>query len=253
MSRLGWKSITIFLLAFMLALLVTAPATLLSGVVERTSNGQVVLANAIGTFWQGSASPAIRRKDGNLLALDKLHWDVSVLSFFTGKIGMRLRWEGMEQEPPMLLVFSYGQVEARHAAIPLPAVVLGELSPLLQPAQLSGNILIKSDQITYSGNGIQGKAVADWTNAGSVLSAINPLGSYKVNITGSGRQLDVSLTTESGALLLEGSGSYVPELGLKFQATARASSERSDGLKELLNNFGPESATGVHTLNLMSK
>lgn len=253
MNRAGRRTLAIFLAAFILSLLATAPATLLSGVVESVSKGRVMLANANGTFWQGSATPAIRRKDGNLLALEKLHWDISVLPFFTGKISARLRWEGVEQEPPMVVVFSYGQLEARNAAIPLPAAVLGELSPLLQPAQLSGNILIKSEQLAYSSTGINGKVVADWMNAGSVLSAVSPLGSYQLSIAGNGKQLDVSLVTVSGALSLEGNGSYALETGLKFQATARASAERRDGLNELLSNFGPETAPGVHTLNLMSK
>jgi len=253
MRKIGWRTFSLFAAAFILALLATAPATLLSGVVESVSNGRLILANAGGTVWQGNATPAIRRKEGSLMALEKLHWDVSLLSFFTGKISVALRWAGIEQAQPMVVVFSAGQIEARNAVIPLPAAVLGELSPLLQPAQLSGNILITSEQFSYSGNGISGKAIADWMNAGSVLSAVNPLGSYQVSIAGRGRQLDVSLMTVSGALLLEGNGNYAPDTGLKFQATARSSSERSDGLKELLSNFGPESAPGVHTLNLMSK
>jgi general secretion pathway protein N len=253
MRQIGWRAITVFVAAFILALLATAPATLLSGVVEGASNGRITLANTSGTFWQGSATPAIRRKDGNFLALEKLHWDVGLLSIFTGKISTGWRWEGIEQAQPMVVVFSVGQIEARNAVIPLPAAVLGELSPLLQPVQLSGNILIKSDQFVYSGNGINGKAVADWINAGSVLSAVNPLGSYQVSMAGNGRQLDASLVTVSGALLLEGNGSYAPDMGLRFQATARASPERRDGLNELLSNFGPETAPGVHTLNLMSK
>ena len=195
MSRVNRRSIAFFLAAFIPALLVTAPATLLSRVVESASNGRVVLANASGTIWQGSATPAIRRKDENLFALGQMHWDVSLLSFFTGKISADLRWEGVEQEPPTAVVFSYGQIEVFHASFPLPAAVLGELSPLLQPVQLSGNILIKSDQFSYSGNGIHGKAVADWTNAGSVISAGYPLGNYQFSMAGNGRHLEVSLIT----------------------------------------------------------
>lgn len=253
MTRPGWKSVTLFVVAFMITLLATAPASVLSRVVERASNGQLLLANASGTIWQGSGTPAIRRQGGTLLVLEKLHWDISLLSIFTGKISARLRWEGVEQEQPMEMEFSYRQVEARGAVLPLPAAVLGELAPLLQPVQLSGNILIRSEQFTYSGNGIKGNAVADWTNAGSVLSAVNPLGNYQLSIAGNGRQLELSLTTVSGVLILEGKGSYAPDPGMKFQATARASGERKDSLGELLSNFGPETSPGVHTLSLMSR
>ena len=253
MSRPGGKTIAIFALAFVIAALATVPASVLSRVAERASNGRVLLANASGTFWQGSGTPALRRQGGNFLVLQKLHWDIAILPFFTGKMSARLRWEGVEQEQPMTVVFSYGQVEVHKAVIPVPAAVLGELVPLLQPVQLSGNILIKSDQFTHSSNGDFGNAAANWTNAGSVLSVVSPLGNYQLSVTGNGKQLDLSLITVSGALLLEGKGNYSPNLGLKFKATARASSERKDGLNELLSNFGPESAPGVHTLSLVNK
>lgn len=253
MRKIGWRAFTIFVFAFIISLLVTAPATLLSRVVESASKGRFLLANASGNFWQGSATPAIRRDSGNLLALEKLHWDIAVLPLFTGKINTRLRWESVEQVQPMTVILSYGQVEVRNAWVPLPASVLGDLTPMLQPAQLSGNILIKSDQFSYSANGINGSAAADWMNAGSVLSAVKPLGSYQLGISGNGQQLELSLKTIAGALVLEGNGSFAQNGGLKFQATARASAESKEGLNELLNNFGPESAPGVHRLNLMSK
>ena len=84
-----------------------------------------------------------------------------------------------------------------------------------------------------------------------MLSAVNPLGSYRINLTGAGERLDASLTTISGPLLLEGKGGFSRNQGLKFQATARAEENSKGSLDELLNNFGPESAPGVHTLNLM--
>jgi hypothetical protein len=151
----------------------------------------------------------------------------------------------------MVATFSFSQIEIRNAILPLQAGILGELSPLLQPVQLSGQMLIKSDEFNLSKSGFNGKAVADWTNAGSVFSSVNPLGSYRINLTGAGERLEVVLITTSGVLLLEGKGSFSPGQGLKFQATARAAPESKGSLDELLSNFGPESAPGVHSLNLM--
>ena len=98
---------------------------------------------------------------------------------------------------------------------------------------------------------MSGKAVAEWTNAGSILSSIKPLGQYRIDLAGAGSRLDFTLSTSSGVLLLDGKGSFAPEQGLRFNGTARAASEGKSGLDELLNNFGPESAPGGHTLNLM--
>lgn len=251
MKKIGWRAFALFAIAFIITLIVAAPATLLARLVEGSSNGQFALANASGTVWQGSATPVIRQRSGNFLALEKLHWDIALLPLFTGKIITRMRWDNVEQGLPMVATVSLDQIELRNAVIPLQAVVLGELSPMLQPVQLSGKIQIKSDQFTFSKSGINGNAIADWTNAGSVLSSVNPLGSYRINLAGAGGQLDVTLMTTSGVLLLEGKGNFTRNQGLKFQATARATADSKGSLDELLRNFGPESAPGVHSINLM--
>lgn len=251
MKKIGWRAFVLFAIAFIITLIVTAPATLLARTVEAGSNGKFALANASGTVWHGSATPAIRQHTGNLVALEKLHWDVDWLPLFTGKIITRLRWENVEQALPMVATISFNQIELRNAILPLQAALLGELTPMLQPVQLSGKMQIKSDLFTFSKSGINGSAIADWTNAGSVLSTVNPLGSYRINLAGAGERLDVTLITTSGALLLEGKGSFTQNQGLKFQATARATAESKGSLDELLNNFGPESAPGVHAINLM--
>jgi general secretion pathway protein N len=201
--------------------------------------------------WHGSATPAIRQRTGNLVVLEKLHWDVAWLPLFSGKIITQLRWENVEQALPMVATISLSQIELRNAILPLQAALLGELTPMLQPVQLSGKMQIKSDLFTFAKSGINGNAIADWTNAGSVLSTVNPLGSYRINLAGAGERLDVTLNTTSGVLLLEGKGSFTRNQGLKFQATARAAAESKGSLDELLNNFGPESAPGVHAINLM--
>lgn len=252
MKKIGWRAFVLFTIAFFITLIVTAPATMLGRIVEVGSNGQFALANASGTLWQGSATPVIRQRAGNLLALEKLHWDIAWLPLFTGKIITRLRWDNVEQALPMVATISLTQIELRNAILPLQAAILGELTPMLQPVQLSGKMQIKSDLITFSKTGINGNAIADWTNAGSVLSSVNPLGNYRINLAGAGERLDVTLITTSGVLLLEGKGSFTRNQGLKFQATARATAESKGSLDELLNNFGPESAPGVHAINLMS-
>jgi len=251
MKKIGWRAFALFALAFVVMLVVTAPATLLAKVAEGASGGRFILANATGTVWQGGARPAIRQRSGSLLAMEQLRWDVALLPLFTGKIIIRLDWDNVAQAQPMVATISFKQIEVRNAVIPLQAAALGELSPVLQPVQLSGQMQIRSEQFTFSSQGLNGIAVADWLNAGSAMSSVNPLGNYRINLAGAGEKLEVSLVTLSGALLLEGKGGFMPEQGLRFQLTARAAADSKGKLDELINNFGPESAPGVHTLNLM--
>jgi general secretion pathway protein N len=251
MKKIGWQAISLFVIAFVAMLFATAPATLLAKLVEGASSGQLLLANAAGTVWQGGARPALRQRNGSLLALEKLHWDIALLPLLAGKIIIRLDWDNVLQTQPMIATISFKQIELRNAVIPLQAAVLGGLLPVLQPVQLSGQMQIRSEQFTFSRQGLNGNAVVDWLNAGSVMSSVNPLGSYRINLAGTGENLEVSLMTVSGALLLEGSGRFTPSRGLNFQLTARAAADSKGKLDELINNFGPETAPGIHTLKLM--
>jgi general secretion pathway protein N len=250
MKKIGWKIFAIFVITFIVMLIVTAPAALYGKVAEVSSNGQITLANTSGTVWQGSATPAIRQRTGNYLVLERLNWDVSLLPLFTGKIMTRFRWDNWEQAPPMLAIFSLNSIELKNVLLPLHVGILSEFLPLLQPVQLSGQLQIKSDNLVVTKQGVSGNAVADWINAGSVLSAVRPLGHYKMTLSSVGEKINISLETMSGILQLNGSGVYARNSGATFQVTARSAAANSGGIDELLSNFGPESAPGVHTLNL---
>lgn len=250
-KKTGWRVWALFAIAFIITLLVAAPATLLAKIVEQGSKGQFVLANATGSLWQGSATPALRQRTGKLVALERLHWNIAVLPLFTGKIVAALQWDNVAQGLPMEATISAGRVELRNALVPLQAGILGELLPMLQPVQLSGQLHIRSEQFIIAGSDMTGSAVAEWLNAGSALSPVNPLGSYRINLEGSGERLNITLATITGALLLEGSGSVTRGADVKFQATARAAPGSEGSLGELLSNFGPESAPGVRSINLM--
>ena len=251
MKKIGWRLSVLFVIVLVLTLIITAPATLLSSLVSNVSKGQFVLANANGTIWKGSATPAIRQHSGSLAALEKLNWNIELLPIFSGKLVIQMRWNNVDQMKPTVATISYGLIELRDVLLPLQASLVGELAPLLKPLQLSGQVQINSPHFTISRQGVNGNAIAEWTNAGSVLSPIKPLGQYQINISGAGTRLDIKLITTSGILLLDGTGSFASDTGLRFQGTARAAAESKGVLDELLNNFGPESAPGVHSLNLM--
>jgi len=251
MKKIGWRIYVLFALVFITTLVVTAPASLIAAVVDGVSKGRFVLANVGGTIWKGNATPSIRQRAGNLMALEKLHWEIDVMSIFSGKIIARMGWDNMEQIQPMLVTASIGQIELRNVLLPLQAGVLGEITPMLKPIQLSGTINIKSELFVLSKQGMTGTAMGDWVNAGTVLSAVNPLGTYHINLAAEGDKLNVTLKTTSGLLQLDGNGSLSQNRGLQLTITARAGEDSKGRLDELLSNFGPESSPGVHTLNLM--
>ena len=247
------RTLIIFALAFILTLIIRAPATLLNGWVQDASYGRLVLANSDGTVWQGSGTLAVPKRAGGFITLGALHWDVALLPLSSGKLKIMLRWDETPEATPTEVIASPNRIELNHLQAILPAATMGEVSPLIEPAQLQGHLQIRSDHFVITPNGAAGAASADWLNAGSALSAVNPLGKYHLGFNGAGERLQIVLTTTSGALVLEGQGDWSRTQGLNFNGKARAAVGQQESLAALLAHLGPQESPGVHTLTLIGK
>ena len=251
MNGMGRYTIAFFIFAYLATLLITAPASLLDRYLQFVFQGRLTLANASGTIWNGSATPALRTKEGRLIALHALRWDVDALSPFTGKIKARLQWNDLTAPSAMEAAISFNRIELQHAFFLLPARMLSEVSPILKPSQLRGQLQLQSEQLIFSRHGIDGSAIIDWQQASSALSSIDPLGNYRLTLNGAGGRINIGLSTTSGALLLEGQGSWSVARGLEFHGKAHASPGNHDNLSELLHHIGPEVSPQVYAFNLM--
>ena len=239
-----------FALVYLVALLIMAPASLFDELVRHYSQGRLVIANANGTMWKGTAVPGLRTRDGHLIATRTLRWDIDFLPLLKGVLRARLQWNDSAPAAATELLVSGGQVELNHALIPLPAALLNEVSPILKPAEFRGQLKIQSNHLVLSRRGMEGIAIVDWQHAGSALSSIDPLGNYRLTLNGAGNVVSVDLSTTSGILVLEGQGKWSGSSGLEFRGKARASSGNEERLNELLHNLGPELSPGVATFNL---
>ncbi len=248
MNKWSW---TLLIAVYLCVLIVTAPASLLSRIIDRASNGRVELANTRGTLWSGSANPVLHQRSGGLITLTTLHWNIAPLGLVSGKLNAQLQWDDEAQFSPMDIIASPGQVELRRAYLPLSALLLDEASDFLKPAQLRGQIILKSDSLMITKQGVQGTATADWLNASSLLSSIAPLGNYHFTFSSSSAGVDIALNTASGALQLAGQGHFSASAGLDFKGTAQAASGKEEALRELLGHLGPEERPGVNTFTLV--
>lgn len=250
MSGAGRRVAALFVFVFLLALLATAPASLLDRCLQYASQGRMVLANASGTVWNGTATPALRPQNGYFFALQPLRWEIAVLPLFGGTIKVRLHWGTLPSAPAMDALASFNQAELHHVQLVLPARIIEEMSPMLKPAQFRGQLQMQSEKIVFSGRGVDGSATVDWQQAGSALSSVDPLGNYRLALNGTGERIQIGLSTISGKLLLEGQGNWSVARGLEFRGRAQASPENRDALAELLRNLGPEESPGVHGFNI---
>jgi len=247
------KNIALFSAAFLITLVVKAPASLLDAWVGNASSGAVALANPSGTIWSGSATPVLNLRQGAPLPLERMAWTVSLRSILSGKILLELRENASPQKPPAEIYLGMHQVELRNLAIELPAAAMGALDPLLQAMHFQGQVGISSDNLALQHNGsVTGKMVATWQRAGSALSPLNPFGNYRFDLSGTGDRIQIGLSTVSGDLQLNGQGAWLPSGKLNFQTTARAVGTGREVFSEMLHHLGPETEPGVYLFKVGS-
>jgi general secretion pathway protein N len=247
------KTIAVFTAAFLITLIVTAPATLLDAWVGRATNGAVGLSNPAGTIWSGSATPVLNFRQSAPLPLARMDWDISFRSIFSGGILLRLRENGAPLKPPAEIYFGLGQVELRNFAVELPAAAMGELDPMLQAMRFQGQVEIAAGNLVLRRDGtVMGNVAANWQGAGSAMSPVNPFGSYHFDLAGQGDHVQISLGTLSGGLQLSGQGTWLTSGKLSFQASASASGPGKEMFSEMLHHLGPETAPGVFSFKIGS-
>ncbi len=245
--------VVIFVVAYFVSLVIMAPASLLDDLVHFYTQDRLVLANARGTIWQGSAVPALRMQDGHLIAIRPLRWNIYLLPLLRGEIRARMQWEESLPAAATGVLVSGGLAELNNLFIPLPARLLNDASPILKPAEFRGQMEVRSQRLVFSSRGIEGAAVVDWLHAGSALSSIDPLGNYRFLLDCAGNTATVDLSTTSGILVLAGHGQWSGSGGLEFRGQASASPGNQERLNELLHHLGPEQSQGVFTFRLTSK
>lgn len=225
------------------ALLWYAPAAWLAMAVASATAGQVQIADARGTVWQGSGQLVLTGgTDSNDAAVlpDRVQWTLRpTLSGLQGgvlaqccsaaplQLDMSPRWTG-------------AKLGLSAVKINLPADVLSGLGTPWNTLSPQGKLTLSSDNLSVEwaqGRAVlTGNASLDMTDISSRLSTLRPLGDYRLDLTG-GAVPGVQLQTLQGALQLSGSGQWVGSR-LRFSGEASATPEREAALANLLNIIG---------------
>ncbi len=230
-------------------LVLFAPASWLASAILSSTGGRLVLADARGTIWSGSAVA--------VLAGDP---DSRDASFLPGRIEWTLapRWYGVDLAArhaccingTATVQIRPGVGRVRATLVPRtdwigqwPSAWLGGLGTPWNTLQLGGNFRLLSPGVTIeSVEGrwrLDGRVDLALEGVSSRLTTLDTLGSYKVSLTGgaSNSATLLSVTTQDGPLQLTGSGTWGPG-GVKFRGEARAAAVDEAALSNLLNIIG---------------
>jgi general secretion pathway protein N len=227
-----------------------APADWLARAVQQASDGRLLLADASGTVWTGSAVVVLTGGAGSQDASalpGRLHWQ------------LRPTWQGLtiaarqgcciNGDWAVELRPGWGRAELRLPARPegvgqWPASWLTGLGTPWNTLRLGGVLRLSTPglDVTWSGGQAQlgGSLDLDMLGASSRLSPLATLGSYRLSLraaAGGATPVSLQLSTLEGALQLTGSGQWTGTQW-RFRGEARAGEGQESALANLLNIIG---------------
>lgn len=240
----------------LLALVSFAPAAWLAGALASATGQRLLLADARGTVWNGSAVPVLTGGVGSR--------DASALP---GRMQWRLGLQGtgvavtaqhaccINGELRLLLRPGWGRLRIELPPTPggqpigqWPAAWLAGLGTPWNTLQPSGSLQLSSPGLVLENvQGrwrVEGRADLVLNAFASRLSTLDVLGSYTLALTGAApgaapgeAAASLQLATTSGALLLQGQGQWVASK-LRFNGEASAAPGSETVLNNLLNIIG---------------
>lgn len=238
----GWALAGVAL-GLLLSVLVFAPARWLAHAVRQASGGQVLLDDARGTLWSGSARLTFTGGAGSAAAASlpsRLHWVLQ-----PGVRGLTLRLQTsccLVQPWAMELLPGWTGVQLRLADAPStwPAAVLAGLGTPFNTLALDGQLALRTQGLTLSWTAgrvqVSGQTQLEAQDLSSRLSTLRPMGSYRLTLSG-GSTPELQLVTLQGPLQLSGHGQWVGGR-LRFAGEASSAPEHQAALSNLLNIIG---------------
>ena len=231
------------LLGALLTLLIQAPAAWLAAGVQSVTANKVLLQEARGTLWNGSARLVLTggkdSRDHTSLPT-RLNW---TLRPALGSASVTLQSDCCTSTPVLAQLapgWNAMTLRLKDSAIELPADMLAGLGTPWNTVALQGQLRLSTAGLALqyrAGRATsQGLTRLEALAVSSRLSPLKPLGSYRLDIQG-GDNAQLHLTTLNGDLQLSGQGQWVGSR-LHFNGEASASPEREAALSNLLNILG---------------
>lgn len=225
------------------ALVVFAPAQWLAQGLARATGGQLLLSEARGTVWNGSAQLVLT---GGTASQDRtalpgrLQW--TLRPTLTGAHA-QIQAPCCTVQPlqaRLALGFSQLRVVVGDGQSRWPAALLSGLGTPWNTLQPQGQLVLQTQGLQASWKAgrmvLEGQIQLDALDMSSRLSTLRPMGSYRLAVQG-GEVPILTLSTLGGHLQLSGTGQWVGQR-LRFAGEASAAPDREAALTNLLNIIG---------------
>ncbi len=237
---------SVVLVAYVLFLIMLAPATLIDVGLQRTTHGTLRLAQAQGTLWSGSGRLEIRDPTGQVGVGKPVSWVLQPSSLLRGQLDYQVSIDHATASFPVHV--SARRIDVSHVDFSLPAAALGLAVPRMAPLGLRGEIVFHITKFMRAGDVVSADAVMMWKDASSALTSVAPLGTYELRVDGAAGSMNASLRTRSGPLQLTGGGSWRGDAPSDFSVAARVDAHSHAQLAPLLRLIAVERGDGDFAL-----
>ena len=237
-------------LGLALALITQAPAHWLTHVIEQSTGERVLLPDAQGTVWNGSARWVLNEGPLNMARTTALPTRV------TWQLGPRIDFDHLRLALSATLasacctpqpvrvdispLWRGVRVQVSDHTSHWPANWLEGLGTPWNTVQPEGQMQLQTTQLQWSQQGnteqLQGQAELQMQQFGTRLSTLRPLGTYRVHLQG-GETIAITLSTLEGSLQLSGNGQLLHGR-VHFSGEATAAPDAEAALSNLLNILG---------------
>ena len=249
-----WPLVAAALLLYIAFLMITAPASLLAWRVARASNNTASLERAEGGVWRGRASAFVINAPGVApQRLSNATWKLNGVRLLRGQLAVDITLDGSSAKAAGTLVVRPHSIQLIQSNITLPASTIAAFFPALQLGRAGGQVTARAEDIVFREGAALGEAEIDWINASTALSAVNPLGTYRLKAKAKDGPAQFEITTVNGALRIAGSGTWSAAKGLSFTAVARAEPLEAANLRNLLLMLGRDDGNGNYQLQHASR
>ena len=232
------------LLGLMLATCIFAPAAWLSYALGQASNGHVVLNDAQGSIWQGSAELVLSGGAGSRDATTlpgRIQWRLRPRFPMNVQASLKADCCTPQEINFLLTPYTNGAIAVvQPSQSTWPATLLSGLGAPFNTIDLQATLNLNTQPLTIHWRDqqfkLEGLADLDVLDASTRLSTLHPVGSYRISLQG-GTTPTLNLQTLSGSLQLSGAGQFTSNRW-RFNGEATAAPNAEAALSNFLDIVG---------------
>lgn len=231
MTRKRWIVVTLIVA---LTAVYFWPAYILKGDLREATDGKLRILDINGSIWNGSAVLGLS-DGGQVYALPgEIQWSPT---WFESDLWVGIKVKHPNLPTPALVGLGSSGYKLSAGQARIPASWLTAVGAPFNTIKPEGVLQLSWQDIHPMGGDINITLI--WRDAQSALSSIRPLGEYKTSLTGSiGGTIGMEISTNSGSLMVEGSGKLEPGKRMTFNGYAWAKEESKAALTGLLSQMG---------------